>query len=214
MRNLIIIATALSAFALSCNDEKKTDNTTVSTDTVATTKAADEPYVPVDSATMMKNRQAFMTPGEPHKMLAKNSGSWSEELTMWMTPDAPPQKMTTTSQNKMILNGLYQQSIHKGSLNGMPFEGISTTGYDNIKKMFVSTWIDNMGSGIIYLEGPWDEATKSVNYKGTQSDVMTNKTIEVRQVWKIIDDNTHMLEMYETRGGKENKTMEIKSIKK
>lgn len=28
----------------------------------------------------------------------------------------------------------------------MPFEGISTLGYDNAKKTFFSTWIDNMGN--------------------------------------------------------------------
>jgi hypothetical protein len=35
----------------------------------------------------------------------------------------------------------------------MPFEGISTLGYDNAKKTFFSTWIDNMGTGMMVMEG-------------------------------------------------------------
>jgi hypothetical protein len=52
----------------------------------------------------------------------------------YMAPDTPSQKNTATCVNKMILGGRYQSSTHTGSFNGMPFEGISTLGYDNAKK--------------------------------------------------------------------------------
>lgn len=29
-------------------------------------------------------------------------------------------------------------------------------GYDNAKKKFVSTWIDNLGTGIINMPGEWN----------------------------------------------------------
>ncbi len=167
-----------------------------------------------DSDAMMKAWQAFMTPGNEHKMLAASTGTWNEEITMWMAPGAPPEKNTSTAENKMIMNGLYQHSTHTGSFGGMPFEGIGITGYDNAKKLFVSTWIDNMGSGIMYMEGTWDAATKTVNMKGKQTDPMTGKSIDVRETLKIVDDKTHVLEMFETREGKERKTMEIKMTKK
>ena len=214
MKNLLITAVFFSAFAISCNDANKTDVTVATTDTASTSKPADQPDVQMDSATMMKNWQAFMTPGEPHKMLAKSNGTWNGDITMWMSADAPPQKMTGTAENKMILNGLYQQGTHKGMYNGMPFEGISTTAYDNIKKMFISSWVDNMGSGIMHMEGPWDEATKTITMKGSCSDPMSGKTIEVKEIMKFIDDKNQMMEMYEVKNGKERKTMEIKFTKK
>ena len=82
----------------------------------------------------MKAWQAYMTPGDAHKMIAKSDGQWKAEVTVWMAPGGPPEKSTSTCTNKMILGGRYQQSTHKGMFNGMPFEGISTFGYDNAKK--------------------------------------------------------------------------------
>ncbi|MEP6594852.1 MAG: DUF1579 domain-containing protein [Ginsengibacter sp.] len=169
---------------------------------------------PVDQAAMEKAWQAYMTPGDVHKMLAKSDGEWTEDITMWMVPGAPPEKTTATVVNKMILGGRYQQSIHKGTVMGQPFEGMGTLAYDNAKKTFVSTWADNMGTGIMVMEGPWDDATKTINMKGKQTEPMTGKDMDMRQTFKIIDDNTQQLEMFATQNGTEYKTMEIKLKRK
>jgi hypothetical protein len=97
---------------------------------------------------------------------------------------------------------------------GQPFEGVGTVGYDNAKKVFVSTWTDNMGTGIMYMEGPWDEATKTITMKGKQTDPTTGKDMDVRQTVKIIDDKTQQVEMFSTQNGTEFKTMEIALKKK
>ncbi len=34
-----------------------------------------------------------------------------------------------------------------------------------------------MGTGIMYMVGEWDEATKTVNFKGKQTDPMTGEDI-------------------------------------
>jgi len=98
-----------------------------------------EPKPEVDSATMMKNWQRYMTPGDVHKMMAKWDGTWNGEATMWMVPGAPEQKSTSTAVDKMIMNSLYQQSTHSGNMVGMPFNGMSTTAYDIHRKEFIST---------------------------------------------------------------------------
>jgi hypothetical protein len=156
----------------------------------------------------------YMTPGPTHQLLAKSDGEWTEELTMWMAPGAQPEKSTSTASNKMILGGRYQHSTHTGNVMGMPFEGIGITGYDNIKKVFVSTWIDNMGTGIMYSEGKWNEATKTVEFKGMGVDPVSGKELKIRQVMKIVDDNTETMEMFTTKDGKEFKSMEIKMTRK
>lgn len=167
-----------------------------------------------DSAAMMKAWEAYMTPGKYHQMLAKDDGNWNEEITMWMSPSGPPEKSTATAVNTMIMGGRYQESVHTGNFNGMPFEGRSIVGYDNGRKMYVSSWIDNMGTGIMYMEGRWDDKSKSIIFKGKSFDPMTNKEVMIRQVFKPIDDNTQILEMYDTKMGKEMKTMEIKFTRK
>jgi hypothetical protein len=162
----------------------------------------------------MKKWIEFMTPGEMHKMLAQDDGEWTEDITTWMAPGAPPQKMASTCVNKMIMGGRYQESKHIGTMMGMPFEGMGLTGYDNGRKLFVSTWVDNMGSGIMNLEGNWNATTKSINMKGTSTDPMTGKSMPVRQVMKMLKDSTQQMEMYMTQNGKEFKTLEIKFTRK
>jgi hypothetical protein len=178
----------------------------------------DKAATPVPSAAeqeMMKQWQAYMTPGDMHAMLAKSNGDWNEDIVMWMAPGAPPTKSTATCTNTMILGGRYQQSINKGMFNGMPFEGISTMGYDNSKKTFQSTWVDNMGTGIMTMEGKYDPATKTMNSTGKQVDPMTGKDMDVRETFVIMDDNNQMMTMYMTpAGGKEYKSMEIKFTRK
>ncbi|MEP6513232.1 MAG: DUF1579 domain-containing protein [Parafilimonas sp.] len=154
---------------------------------------------------------AYMTPGNVHQMLAKSEGQWKEDVTMWMMPGQEPMHSTASATNKMIMGGRYQQSTHTGDMMGMPFEGMSVMGYDNAKKMFVSSWVDNMGTGMMNMEGTWDDATKSITMKGTTVEPMTGKDMNVREVFKFMDDNTQMLEMYMMMpDGKEFKSMEIK----
>ena len=162
----------------------------------------------------MKAWQTYMTPGEIHKMLAASDGEWNEEITMWMAPGAPPTKSTATAVNKMIMGGRYQESKHTGNFMGMPFEGYSLVGYDNAKKTFMSSWIDNMGTGIMFMEGKWDEKTKSVHFKGTGVDPATGKDLKIRETFKIVDADTQLMEMYCEKDGKEFKNMEIKFTRK
>jgi hypothetical protein len=126
-----------------------------------------------------------------------------------MDPSAPPMKSTATVENTMALDGLYQMGHYKGSMMGSPFEGYSTLAYDNAKKMFVNTWIDNMGSGIVVMTGKWDAAKKTLELKGTQTDPMSGKDSPMREVITIIDANTQKMVIYGAgMDGKEAKFME------
>lgn len=153
---------------------------------------------------------AFMTPGEQHAMMAKDDGKWNSDITFYMAPDAPPTTTKSTCTNEMILGGRYQRSVHKGDMMGMPFEGISTMGYDNGRKIFFSTWIDNMGTGIMYMEGKYDAGKKVLELKGTTTDPATGKAMPVRETMRRIDNNTQEMEMYNTVNGKEFKSMVIR----
>jgi len=156
----------------------------------------------------------YMTPGKIHQMLAHSNGTWTYENTFWMAPGAPPSKSTGTTENKMILGGRYQESIHKGNIEGMEFEGHGLLAYDNGKKIFQNAWVDNMGTGIMLLEGTWDDATHSLTLTGKGYDPMQGKDIEMKEVITIQDDDHHMMEMYYTKDGKEIKSMEIHLTRK
>lgn len=162
----------------------------------------------------MKKWMDYMTPSDAHKMMAASDGEWNMEIQMWMDPNAPAQSMKASCVNKMVLGGRYQQSINTGSFNGMPFEGHSLTGWDNARKIVVSTWVDNMGTGIMYMEGPWNDATKTMELKGKMTDPMTGQLTDVRQTMKLVDDNTQVMQQFGMKDGKEFMSMEIKFTRK
>jgi hypothetical protein len=206
---LLLVITACNDTATEATtDAPKADSPAVAADNTP------KPPKQVDSATAAKNWQAYMTPGDAHKMMASWNGTWNAEVTSWEKPGAAPMTSTGKAVNKTILNGLYQSSTFTGNMMGMPFQGASTTGYDNHKKMFVSSWIDNMGSGIMHMEGPWDEASKTITMNGKMVNPATGEECNIRQVMKVVDDKTQLFEMYgPDTEGKEFKVMEIKYTK-
>ena len=222
MKHFIIATCLISIAAISCNsNETKKDEAAATTDTTASTTSSTPadaaPAAPLDSATQMQNWMAYSTPGDMHKLMASWDGTWDGEVTMWHAPGAPPQTSKTKAVNKMIMGGRYSQSIHTGNMMGMPFEGLSTTAYDNAKKTFITTWIDNMGTGVMTTEGTWDAGTKTLTQTGDCIDPSagTTKKMAVRQVTKVIDDKNQVFEMYGPGpDGKEFKMMEIKMTKK
>jgi hypothetical protein len=222
MKRILFACLATAMIAVACNNESK--KTEAGTDSNATNVEKDKPadnkdqsYTPPDSATMLKNWEAYSTPSDVHKMMATWSGTWNGETTMWQAPNTPPMVSKSTAVNKMVLGGRYQESVHTGDMMGMPFEGHSTIAYDNARKEFISTWIDNVGTGLMVLKGNWDEGSKSMTLSGTCVDPSAGngREMKVREVFKIIDDNTQQMEMYGPGpDGKEFKMMEIKYTRK
>jgi hypothetical protein len=95
-----------------------------------------------------------------------------------------------------------------GKMKDMQFKGMAVEGYDNVKKKFVSSWIDSMGTGIQGSEGTYDPASKTFTYT-MEMEPMPGMKQQVREVIKVTDKDHMMLEWYENRGGQEKKTMEI-----
>jgi hypothetical protein len=94
---------------------------------------------------------------------------------------------------------------------GQPFNGRSTLAYDNHLKQFISTWIDNMGTGIMIMNGTWDSTSKTINFKGNMMDPMTKQNSTMRETYQILNDSTHVMQMFgpDPKTGKEMKSMEI-----
>lgn len=168
-----------------------------------TTKAQTE-------ADMMKAWQEYMTPGDMHKVLASFEGDWTTDGKMWMDPNGQPMTSTGSASYKMTLGGRYQESSFKGEMMGQQFEGKGMMGYDNFKKQFENTWVDNMGTGIMKTEGKYDAATKTFTMSGNMVDPMTGKQCTIRETLKLVDNDTHVMTMYNSIGGApEYKTMEL-----
>ena len=159
----------------------------------------------------MENMVKAATPGEPHKHLAKMAGQWTFTNKMWMDPSQPPAESTGTMQAETILDGRYVQSVWKGNFMGQPFEGHGTDGWDNLAKKYVSSWVDNMGTGILYSTGTCEQGFKVCTSSGDMIDPMTGQPSSMRSVITWSDDNNFKNELYgkDPSSGKEVKMMEM-----
>lgn len=170
-------------------------------------------------AEMMKMMMEMSKLNENHKLLASTEGTWSFVVKSWMNGDttAKPQESKGTAVRKSVMGGRYvtmevkgkmQVPDEKGKMKDMDFNGMAWDAYDNVKQKFVSTWIDNMGTGIMMMEGTYDAASKSLTYTG-QFQMTPTMAMKIREVLKMTDKDHMTLEWFEDRGGKEVKTMEI-----
>jgi hypothetical protein len=212
MRKTFLTVCAAAFLFAACNS-KKEDKTGEASKESTNEAKSEEPWVPVDSATMMQKMIEYGTPGPMHAMMASWNGTWSGETTMWEYDGATPQKSTGTAVNSMIFDGKYQTSTHTGNMMGMPFEGKSIMAYDNADKKFHSTWIDTWSTGIMNMTGDWDEATKTLTLTGTMPDICRpGKECHFTEKFKIVDANTQHMEMWgpDPKTGKDYKMMEIK----
>jgi hypothetical protein len=185
----------------------------------AATSPAAAPPGQMNEAEMMKQAIELSKPNENHKLLTSLDGNWTYTIKFWMNPDpnAKPQESKGTASRKSIMGGRYvmidvsgkmQVPGQDGKMRDFGFKGMGTEGYDNVKKKFVASWIDNMGTGIEFSEGTYDPSTKSFTYT-SEMEPMPGTKEEVREVIKIADKDHMSLEWYENQGGQERKTMEV-----
>jgi hypothetical protein len=175
----------------------------------ASLSLAKEKKKEIDQQAMMEEFKRLSMPGEPHKLLASLAGSWTTKTKEWMEPGKPPMESTGTVEMKMLLDGRFLQQELTGNMMGQPYIGIGLLGYDNLRKRYVTTWIDSMGTGIFMMEGTASADGRTITLKG-QHAMPDGGHMTHRAVWKIVDDKTQTFDMYGAYGhDKETKGMEI-----
>ena len=166
-----------------------------------------------DHKAMMDAWMRTMTPGVEHKKLEPFVGTFDVKVTSWMAPGAPPAESSGTAEDRWVLGGRYVQEMFDGQFMGQPFSGIGYTGYDNIKKAFVSTWMDNMSTAIMMTKGSMEGNTMTSS--GTTDDPMSGKSQQMTNKVTITDNDHHTMEMWGPGpDGKMFKVMQISYARK
>src|SRR5881396_146705 len=120
-----------------------------------------------DMQKMMTQMMELAKLNENHKLLADLVGTWGYTVKMWMNPDpnAKPEESKGTAVRKSMMDGRFfvvnvtgkmEMPGADGKKKEMTFKGMGIDGYDNVKKKFVGTWMDNMGTGVMMSEGDYD----------------------------------------------------------
>ncbi|HEY8712202.1 MAG TPA: DUF1579 family protein, partial [Thermoanaerobaculia bacterium] len=130
-------------------------------------------------------------------------------------PGAPAQTSTGISVNTWVLGNRFVQQNFTGSFMGMPFQGIGYTGYDNGKKEYVGTWIDNFGTGVMTSTGNTPDNGKTYTFKSMTTDPMTGKDMPGESHMTVVDADHHMMDMWApSPDGKMFKMMQIEYSRK
>ena len=209
--NLILSGALLLALVSSPGMSWAGEKTTKKAAAKAETKKEAAVTAPAPSAPSNEEMMAMMKmamPGPEHAALNPLAGIWKITTKMWSGP-GEPQVTEGTCERNWMMDGRYLVGNYKGSAAGMPFEGMEVLGYDNMKKQYVSSWVDNMGTGIMLSRGaPMDPGSKSFELTGSSPDP-TGKEVVMREVTSIVDGNTASMTMYATQDGQEQRIMEI-----
>ena len=151
---------------------------------------------PPDEKAAMEAMQKAATPGEAHKKLDAVVGTFDTKVKMWMDPSKPPEESTGTSENKWVLGNRYVEMQYQGTMMGQPFSGLGYTGYDNVTKKYVGTWMDTMGTGIMNTSGQADKSGKTMKMTGSVADPVSGKMMKMTEKMTVKDNDHHSFEMW------------------
>lgn len=169
------------------------------------------PQMDAEQQAMMEAWEKAGAPGPEHKQLARHfAGTWTTKHTMWMDPAAPPMTETGKSTDIAVLDGRQIQTDYRMQFMGQPYHGMGTLGYDNTAGKYVSSWMDSMSTGLMVTQGDYDPATKTYTFSGEMADPTKDGAMtRVRETMRVVDDDHHVMEMFEPRDGKEVLSMRI-----
>lgn len=183
--------------------------------------AAKQPEMQLPPGWTAADMQACMlagTPGKMHELLARDAGEWQGKCSMWMPPGGgEPMTSAVTSTAAPILDGRFLKVEVAGEMPGMgPYSGHGLYGFDNVSQKFVSTWIDNHITGIMYGTGEVSPDGKKLTWTYNYNCPVTKKPAVIREVETITGPNTKTLESFgaDPKSGKEYQMMRIELTRK
>lgn len=172
---------------------------------------------PAISPEMMKRWEEAATPGEAHKLLNHLVGKWEVTSRMWFEgPGKPPIESKSASESKWIMDGRFVQEEATAQMMGQIHKSLNIIGYDNIKKKYVTSHIENMGTSIYTAEGTLDQTGKVMTMFGKFDDPATGERDKLLKfVTRLIGPDKYVFEMYDMVGTPDEfKSMEMTYVRK
>lgn len=109
-----------------------------------------------------------------------------------------------------LFEGRFIRETFEAEMMGQAFKGESTTGFDNNKKQFVTSFIDSMSTGITQMKGSISQDGKTLTFIGDMDEPMSGEMGKAfRIVITVESADSHTMEMSEILYGEPFKVMEI-----
>lgn len=112
------------------------------------------------------------------------------------------------------MSGRYLKMSYKGTVMGMPFEGMVLYAYDNHQKHYLSIWIDNMGTGMLSSTGTLDKSGMVLTEYAEVDNIFTGAKEKAKTIITFITVDKFLMEMYMEGPEGEFKSLEVTHIRK
>ncbi|MGQ0627912.1 MAG: DUF1579 domain-containing protein [Phycisphaerales bacterium] len=158
------------------------------------------------------------TPGDQHKWLARQVGTWNGKVHMWMGPTAKdPMHSECTQVVSSAMEGRFIRFEMAGEMPGMgTFMGMGVSGFDNVSGNFVGSWLDNHNTGIMQGTGTVSKDGKVLTWSYGYNCPLTKKPTKMREIQTWTGDNAMTTESFviDPKSGKEYQCMKIEFTRK
>jgi len=156
--------------------------------------AASPTEVPAQTmARMEKLGEAFATPNENHEFLARLTGEWDTSSSVLGLPNEGG-----VASFSMILGNRFVNGDVRGTFANVPYVGRVTIGYDNYKHKFVASFLNDLGTSMLYAEGMLDTSGNTLSLWGSMDEWMTDEhDIPAMYRFAILDENHFTFELHD-----------------
>jgi hypothetical protein len=169
------------------------------------------------SQDMIKKWTEAATPGEPHRLLEQLVGKWEIASRVWYEgPGKPPVEFKAAAEVKWVMDGRFLQEDATAEVMGMPHKSMAFTGYDNLKKKYVISYIENTATSIVTADGTFDGSGKVMTLFGKFDEPMTGERDKViKLVTRLVGPDKHIFEIYDMVGTPDEfKALEMTYVRK
>jgi hypothetical protein len=150
---------------------------------------------------------------ENHEFLKKFVGDWDVQMTFWTAPGKPPVTSKAASKADVRFGGRFLFISFMGEMMGKPFAGQQIVGYDNMKKTYVTLWMDNTSTHIFRTTGMREGNV--ITETGKWPDPVTGKESGVKARTTLLHGNEYLYEQFMVQDdGKEFKSLELRCLRK
>lgn len=154
----------------------------------------------------------YSRPGNYHNLLGQLAGSWNFK-------DAKLAFVKGTLVRKPIYDGRFytveitggklQVPVADGKMKEELYQSMQLEGYDNPRKEFITTVVNNhIGSDVQYEIGKYDAVAHTFTYYW-DSELLPGKKVKNKRILKVVDNDHYVEAFFEEREGKEVKVREL-----
>ncbi len=157
-------------------------------------------------------------PGEEHALIATLAGEWSQVIRLQPAHGAEILTFEGTSTNRMVLGGRFLMIESTLRVPGAEAASLGFLGFDRRTEEFTLLSMDEVGTYWVTGRGTADESGRVITMSGEDYDPIMDHTQEYDFVYRLIDDDKFVFEIWfkddlHTQGGDPLKMIEITSTR-